>query len=57
MLEMTQSKRNDPYEIYERVARLEADVSWLKKLATTNVFISAVSLITILIMFLMFIVK
>jgi len=44
--------RKDPnlLELYERVSRLESDVSWLKKIASTNLFISAAELVTILIM-------
>jgi len=42
---------NDPLvEIYQRVAGLERDVSWLGKLVSSNLFISVGEFITILIM-------
>ena len=36
----------------ERVAALEAHVEWLKKVATTNLFISATELITLILLIL-----
>jgi len=45
-------KKEDPSftALSERVARLEADVSWLKQIASVNVTLSAVTLITLIVM-------
>ena len=45
---------NDPVlmELSQRVSRLEADVAWLKRLSTTNVTISVVTFLSIVVMIL-----
>jgi hypothetical protein len=42
------SKRDDPLLI-ERVARLEADVKWLKKLITPSLLIQSGTFITVIV--------
>ena len=43
--------KDDPLvEVYQRIAGLEHDVNWLRKLVSSNLFISVGEFITILIM-------
>jgi len=42
------SGTNDDLSLRERVARLEADMAWVKKLSVTNVIVSTSTLIGII---------
>jgi len=42
------SETNDDLSLRERVARLEADMAWVKKLSVTNVIVSTSTLIGII---------
>ena len=49
------SKKNDDpiiLELTQRISRLEADVSWLKKMASTNMIITLGTFLTLIVMLL-----